>query len=255
IYKIAQRFYEEEQSQLLMDEEYAQQVQAQWIQDDEDLAQRMLKEERESLYIKERSRLLTEFIDKRKKMLATKRAEEKRNKPPTQAQQITYMSNYIKNMEGYTLKQLKQYSLKKSRFNWKSYYKGDVGYYEIHRADGSYKTYIFFSDMLNDFDREDLIVLYRLFNEKYAFTRPGFDDLMLWGDMKIMFELDGDDAVWKNHHRQELIERKLYDSCGVHSLILGEVSIYMLVEKKYLLPHDTLTRMLQWKLHVNYNVT
>ncbi|GJZ81214.1 hypothetical protein Tco_0646208 [Tanacetum coccineum] len=66
---------------------------------------------------------------------------------------------------------------------------------EIHRADGSHKTYIYFSEMLNDFDREDLIVLYRLFNEKYASTRPGFDDLMLWGDMKIMFEPNGDDAV------------------------------------------------------------
>ncbi|GJS34875.1 hypothetical protein Tco_0533257 [Tanacetum coccineum] len=111
------------------------------------------------------------------------------------------------------------------------------------------------NEMLNDFDREDLIVLYRLFNEKYASTRPGFDDLMLWGDMKIMFEPNDDDAVWKNHHSQELIEWKLYDSCGVHSLMLGEVSIHMLVEKKYPLPQDTLMRMLQWKLHVNYNVT
>ncbi|GJS60182.1 hypothetical protein Tco_0654966 [Tanacetum coccineum] len=138
---------------------------------------------------------------------------------------------------------------------WKSYCKEDVGYYEIHKADGSYKTYIFFSQMLNDFDREDLIVLYRLFNEKYASTRPGFDDLMLWGDMKVMFEPNSDDAVWKNHNSQELIEWKLYDSCGVHSLMLGEVSIHMLVEKKYPLPQDTLTRMLRWKLHVNYNVT
>ncbi|GJR13001.1 hypothetical protein Tco_0795653 [Tanacetum coccineum] len=111
------------------------------------------------------------------------------------------------------------------------------------------------SIMLNDFDREDLIMLYRLFNEKYASTRPGFDDLMLWGDMKIMFEPNDDDAVWKNHHSQELIEWKLYDSYGVHSLMLGEVSIHILVEKKYPLPQDTLMRMLQWKLHVNYNVT
>ncbi|GJR65028.1 uncharacterized mitochondrial protein-like protein [Tanacetum coccineum] len=104
--------------------------------------------------------------------------------------------------------------------NWKSYCKGDVGYYEIHRADGSYKTYIYFSEMLNDFDREYLIVLYRLFNEN-----------------------------------QELIEWKLYDSCEVHSLMLGEVSIHMLVEKKYPLLQNTLTTLLQWKLHVNYNVT
>ncbi|GKB41411.1 hypothetical protein Tco_0886353 [Tanacetum coccineum] len=33
-----------------------------------------------------------------------------RNKPPTQVQQGTYMSNYIKNMGGYTLQQLRGYS-------------------------------------------------------------------------------------------------------------------------------------------------
>nr|GFA91599.1 hypothetical protein [Tanacetum cinerariifolium] len=106
----------------------------------------------------------------------------------------------------------------------------------LKREDGSYKTYIFFNEMLNEFDREDLIVLYRLFNEKYASTRPGFDDLMLWGDMKIMFEPNSDDEVRKNHHSQELIECRLYDSCGVNSLMLGEVSIHMLIEKKYPLP-------------------
>ncbi|GJU76567.1 hypothetical protein Tco_1273637 [Tanacetum coccineum] len=71
----------------------------------------------------------------------------------------------------------------------------------------------------------------------------------------IMFELDSDDEVWKNHQHQELIEWKLYDSCGVHSLMLGEVSIHMLLEKRYPLLQDTLTRMLQWKLHVNNDAT
>nr|GEV35744.1 hypothetical protein [Tanacetum cinerariifolium] len=81
------------------------------------------------------------------------------------------------------------------------------------------------------------------------------NDLILWGDIEIMYEPDSDDEVWKNHQSQELIEWKLYDSCGFHSLMLEEVSIHMLVEKKYRLPHDTLRKMLQWKLHVNYNVT
>ncbi|GJX30654.1 ribonuclease H-like domain-containing protein [Tanacetum coccineum] len=138
--------------------------------------------------------------------------------------------------------------------SWKSYYKGDMGFYEIHKADGNYKTYKFFSEMLNNFDRDDLIVLYRLFNEKYTSTRPGFDDLMLWGDMKIMFNLDKNGEIWKNYNSQELIEWKLYEFCGVHSLMLREVTIYMLVEKKYPLPHDTLTRMLRWKLHMNYEI-
>ncbi|GKA64842.1 hypothetical protein Tco_0764549 [Tanacetum coccineum] len=37
----------------------------------------------------------------------TKRAKDKRNKPPTQAQQRKLYTTYLKNMEGYTLKQLK----------------------------------------------------------------------------------------------------------------------------------------------------
>ncbi|GJT15166.1 hypothetical protein Tco_0873872 [Tanacetum coccineum] len=38
----------------------------------------------------------------------TQRAKERRNKPPTQAQQRTYMSNNIKHMENYKLQQLKR---------------------------------------------------------------------------------------------------------------------------------------------------
>ncbi|GJV23411.1 hypothetical protein Tco_1376106 [Tanacetum coccineum] len=45
-----------------------------------------------------------------KRYFAAQRAKERRNKPPTQAQQRTYMSNYIKNMGGYTLQQLRGYS-------------------------------------------------------------------------------------------------------------------------------------------------
>ncbi|GKG45034.1 hypothetical protein Tco_0495112 [Tanacetum coccineum] len=38
---------------------------------------------------------------------AAKRAEERRKKPPTKAQQRQIMCTYIKNMEGYKLKDLK----------------------------------------------------------------------------------------------------------------------------------------------------
>ncbi|GKC79402.1 hypothetical protein Tco_1130176 [Tanacetum coccineum] len=47
-------------------------VQAQ-IQADEDLAQKLLEEERENLSIEERARLLAELIDKRKKLQAVQR--------------------------------------------------------------------------------------------------------------------------------------------------------------------------------------
>nr|GEY05567.1 putative ribonuclease H-like domain-containing protein [Tanacetum cinerariifolium] len=49
--------------------------------------------------------------EKRRKFFATKRGEEKRNKPPTQAQQRKIMCTYIKNMEG---KKLVEGSLKRA---------------------------------------------------------------------------------------------------------------------------------------------
>ncbi|GJV71505.1 hypothetical protein Tco_1491500 [Tanacetum coccineum] len=80
------------------------------IEADEELAQRFQAEEREKYSEAEQARMLTELINQRKRYFATKRAEERRNKPPTQAQQMTYMYNYIKHMGGYTLQQLRGYS-------------------------------------------------------------------------------------------------------------------------------------------------
>nr|GEX39450.1 hypothetical protein [Tanacetum cinerariifolium] len=45
--------------------------------------------------------------EKRRKHFAAKRAEEKRNKPPTKAQQRKIMCTYLKNMKGYKIKDLK----------------------------------------------------------------------------------------------------------------------------------------------------
>ncbi|GKG15594.1 hypothetical protein Tco_0357917, partial [Tanacetum coccineum] len=56
------------------------------------------------------AKMLVDFINQRKRYFATQKAEAKRNKPMTQAQQRTYMSNYIKNMGNYTLKQLQRLS-------------------------------------------------------------------------------------------------------------------------------------------------
>nr|GEV19882.1 hypothetical protein [Tanacetum cinerariifolium] len=209
--EISKRFYKEEQAQLLIDKEYAQQVQAQWVNDeaiiaqenlaqaeqlddvqaqiqaDKDLAQRILKEQKETLSIKKSIRKFVPM--KSEGQVADFKAGEGSSKDSE--------------------------SLKRHAEEEKEKKKNEKSSKQIEEEIAQ---------------QED-------------------------EDTKIMFEPDCDDAVWKNHHSQELIEWKLYDSCSVHSLTLGEVSIHMLVEKKYPLPHDKLTIMLQWKLHVNYNVT
>nr|GFD24399.1 hypothetical protein [Tanacetum cinerariifolium] len=50
---------------------------------------------------------------KRRKLFAAKRDEEKRNKPPTMAQQRIIMSTYLKNMDGWKIKSLKKKSFAK----------------------------------------------------------------------------------------------------------------------------------------------
>nr|GEU34779.1 hypothetical protein [Tanacetum cinerariifolium] len=69
------------------------------------------KEEREKYSEEDRTKMLVDLINQRKKkFFAQQRDEAKRNKRMTQAQQRTYMSNYIKNIGSYTLKQLKKLS-------------------------------------------------------------------------------------------------------------------------------------------------
>ncbi|GJV63828.1 hypothetical protein Tco_1474656 [Tanacetum coccineum] len=52
-----------------------------------ELAQRLQAEEQEELFVEEKAKLFQQLLEQRRKHFAAKSAEEKRNKPPTQAQQ------------------------------------------------------------------------------------------------------------------------------------------------------------------------
>ncbi|GJW97718.1 hypothetical protein Tco_0179526 [Tanacetum coccineum] len=80
------------------------------VEADEELAQRLQAEEKEMYTKVEQERMLIELINQRERYFAAQIAEESRNNPPTQAQQRTYMSNYIKHMGSHTLQQLRGYS-------------------------------------------------------------------------------------------------------------------------------------------------
>ncbi|GJY45235.1 hypothetical protein Tco_0434298 [Tanacetum coccineum] len=106
--------------------------------------------------------------------------------------------------------------------------------------------YMIFSHMLKSFDREDLEDLYKLVKARYGSTRPEEDlDLVLWNDLKNMFEPHVEDTVWRNQQAYKVLEWKLYDSCGVHFLRMQHMQIYILVEKKYPLAPLTLSQMLE----------
>ncbi|GJZ72337.1 hypothetical protein Tco_0636188 [Tanacetum coccineum] len=167
------------------------------------------------------------------------------------------MCTYLKNMEGYKLKDLKlkefdsiqeMFDKAYKRVNtfedfrtelvededevaidaiplavkypsivgWKIYKEGRKIYYQIMRADGKSQMYMFFSQMLKGFSREDLEHLYKLVKAKYESTRPVEDlDLLLWGDLKTMFEPHVEDKVWRNQQEYKVLNWKLYNSCRV----------------------------------------
>nr|GEW32313.1 hypothetical protein [Tanacetum cinerariifolium] len=82
--------------------------------------------------------------------------------------------------------------------DWKIYKEGKKSYYQIIRGGESLKMYLVVNRMLKEFDIEDLKDLYTLVKAKYGSIRPVEDlDLLLWGDLKAMFEPHVEDQVWK----------------------------------------------------------
>ncbi|GJT47187.1 putative ribonuclease H-like domain-containing protein [Tanacetum coccineum] len=72
----------------------------------------------------------------------------------------------------------------------------DKMYYGIIRADGSTKFYKIFTKMLDDFDRQDMLDLYRLIKERFETASPEGYDRLLWGDLITLFEPSEEDEIW-----------------------------------------------------------
>nr|GEU32610.1 uncharacterized mitochondrial protein AtMg00810-like [Tanacetum cinerariifolium] len=92
-------------AQISLDEELAFKLQA-----EEDEQERIVREKAQQT---KEARLFMEFMEKRRKLFAAKRAKEKRNKPPTKAQQRSLMCTYLKNMDGWKTRALKKKSFAK----------------------------------------------------------------------------------------------------------------------------------------------
>ncbi|GJT53912.1 ribonuclease H-like domain-containing protein [Tanacetum coccineum] len=96
--------------------------------------------------------------------------------------------------------------------DWKIYKEGKNNYFQIIRADGSSKIYLVFSQLLKSVNKEDLVELYMLVKAKYGSTRPVEDmDLLLWGDLKTMFEPHVEDKLWKLQQRKEISPYTTYN--------------------------------------------
>ncbi|GKA05915.1 hypothetical protein Tco_0685035, partial [Tanacetum coccineum] len=130
--------------------------------------------------------------------------------------------------------------------DWESQSLGNMHVYKIIRADGNTSYHKTIESMLKSFNRHDLEVLHRLVMERFQDNTPEGYNLMLWGDLKILVDPEQDDDIWKNQNQWKIISWKLYETCGVHTLMVDGtlMTIHMFVEKKYPLTKETLQKML-----------
>nr|GEV29366.1 hypothetical protein [Tanacetum cinerariifolium] len=116
--------------QIALDEEVARKLEAK-MKAEMDEVERIAREKNEAnraLSIEERSKLLAELIESRRKYFAAKRAEEIRNKPPTKAHQKSLMCTYMKNIEGF----------KQNDFKGKSFYDIKKMFKKVYKRENTF---------------------------------------------------------------------------------------------------------------------
>ncbi|GJR99464.1 hypothetical protein Tco_0315973 [Tanacetum coccineum] len=251
---------------------------------DYELAQSLQAEEQRELTIEERSELFVKLMDKRKKHFAKLRAKEIIRKPPTKAQKRNQMCTYLKNMANYKHSQLKNKSFEEIQMLFDNTIKWVDSFVPMDskvvkgskiQAEGSKKRTrkeldeesvkrqnleddaekaefkacleivldddsavnveslaikypITFSAMLDDFDRQDVLDQYRLVKERFETTSLEGYDRLIWGDLLTLFE-------------------------PIHLLLMDtRITIHMMLEKKYPITQEMLSRMLSGKLEVDH---
>ncbi|GKB44384.1 hypothetical protein Tco_0889326 [Tanacetum coccineum] len=139
--------------------------------------------------------------------------------------------------------------------DWEVYTKDSRMYWKIIRVGNHTEVYQIFEDILKTFDRDDLVKLWSLVQERFNSTKQTEDkEIEIWVELKRLFEPDVDDELWKSQKHIRDVTWRLYDTCGVHHVSTKDgVDIYMLVEREYPLLKGVLTQMLVAKLLVEQN--
>ncbi|GJU37997.1 hypothetical protein Tco_1186351 [Tanacetum coccineum] len=193
--------------------------------------------------------------NKRKKKIRMKRSSKKQKTDADlkEEEQIKKFLSIVPNEE-----EAIDYEVLDKRYqivDWKSefYHNDRYGephdYYRVFRADGSSRYIKTFTEMVSRFDRMDFLELHSLVMQRFETTTPEGIDLILWGDLKTMFEANAVDELWKNQEDWILKSWNLYENCGVHILMLEDgTEFHMLAERKYPLTKETLEKMLVLRL-------
>ncbi|GJX84152.1 hypothetical protein Tco_0333633 [Tanacetum coccineum] len=214
------------------------------------LAERLQAEEQEQFTIEEKATLFKELLEQRRKHFAAKRAEEKRNTPPTKTQQKKTMITYLKNMEDLVEgsskragEELEQESTKKQKVD------DDKETAELKQCleiiPDEEEVAI---DAITLVVKSPKIVDWKIHKERkksfYQIVRADGKSQMyrIFSQMLKSFDKEDLEDLYK------LVKARYGSTRPLEDLDL----IYMLVEKNYPLTPPTLSMMLEKKLQIDY---
>ncbi|GJS26290.1 hypothetical protein Tco_0486910 [Tanacetum coccineum] len=122
---------------------------------------------------------------------------------------------------------------------------------------GNYtEMYQVFENMLKNFDRDDLVKLWSLVQERYNSSGLTEDkEIELWVKLKMLFEPDAENLLEPQKYMHDPLKWWLYDICAVHHVSTEKgQDIFMLDEKDYPLTKGLATLMLCNKLRVDQQI-
>ncbi|GKA64199.1 hypothetical protein Tco_0763805 [Tanacetum coccineum] len=256
------------------------------IDADQELAARMTLEEHEKYTVEERARMLAEFIKNRKKWFTHAQLKHRDfeqiqglyNKEKELVDTFVHNGSEederrikdlnTKGKEESSNKDVDSTNKRKERIRMKRSSKKQKTNADLKKeeqlktflsivpneeeaTDGSSRYIKTFTEMVSKFDRMDFLELHSLMMQRFKTTTLEGIDLILWGDLKTMFEANAVDKLWKNQEDWILKSWNLYENCRVHILMLENgIVFHMLAERKYLLTKETLKKMLVLRLTV-----
>ncbi|GJW70909.1 putative ribonuclease H-like domain-containing protein [Tanacetum coccineum] len=191
------------------------------IKFDEEVVKRLAEEFEVELEEEERV-----AIQREEEHFAKLRVEKIRRKPPTKAQKRNQMSTYLRNMSEYKHTQLKNKSFEEIQMLFDKEIKRVNSFVPMDSevVEGSGKKT---ESRRKETEQDVVLDIIRLVKERFEITSPEGYDRLLWGDLITLFE-------------------------PVHVLLMDTgITIHMMVEKKYSLTPEMLSRMLSRKLEVD----
>nr|GEU56918.1 hypothetical protein [Tanacetum cinerariifolium] len=237
------------------------------------MARRLQAEERNKYSEVDKVIMLIDLINQRKRYLAAQKAEAKRNKPMTQAQQRAYMSTYFKNIGSYTLNQLKKLSFDEIKKLFETTMKIVNTFVPMETkvrgraselAARSSQAIITDSAKVGSSKRVAEAKIHYEHSKRQKINKasgsvqeqPDKEKIKLSQEdlqqMMMVVPMEEDNIEALQRYMHDPLTWRLYDTCGLHHVSTDKgMDIFMLVEKEYPLSKGILTLMLVNKLLVD----